>query len=96
MVLKEQFVTTEILEIFHQNVQNLRNKNVNLKILLHNNLSTIDVLSFTEHWVFEDYTICNNLPNLSLISKHHSKSRKYGCSGMYVCKYVLCMYNPIY
>jgi hypothetical protein len=70
------------LKIFHQNVQSLRNKKVNLKILLHKNLSTIDVLGFTEHWLFEDETSCYNFPNLSLVSKHRRKGIKYGGSGI--------------
>ena len=47
-------------------------------------MSTIDVLGFTEHWLFEDEISCYNLPNLSLVSKHCRKSRKNGSSGMYV------------
>lgn len=42
------------LNIFQQNVHSLRNKKVNLEILLRNNLSTVDVLGFTEHWLLED------------------------------------------
>jgi len=62
----------------------LWNKKVNLKILLRTNLFTIDVLGFKENWFYEDEISCYNSPNLSLVSKHHRKSRKNGGSGMYV------------
>lgn len=41
------------LNNFQQNAHSLRNKMVNLEILLHN-LSTVDVLGFAEHWLLED------------------------------------------
>jgi len=49
-------------------------------------LSTIDVLDFTEHWLFEDETSCYNLPNLSLVKKHQRKSTKWW--------FRYTMYNP--
>jgi hypothetical protein len=51
------------LKIFHQNVHSVRNKKVNIKILLYKNLSTVDVLGVTEHWLLEDEISCYNLPN---------------------------------
>lgn len=37
------------INIFQQNVHSLGNKKVSLEILLHNNLSAVDVLGFAEH-----------------------------------------------
>jgi len=48
------------LNIFQQNVHSLRNKKINLEILLHNNLSTVDVLGFAEQWLLEDEISCYN------------------------------------
>ena len=50
------------LQIFHQNVHSVRNKKVNLKILLYNNFSTVDVLGVIEHWLLENEISCYNLP----------------------------------
>jgi len=47
------------LNIFQQNAHSLRNKKVNLEILLHN-LSTVNVLGFAEHWLLEDEISCHN------------------------------------
>jgi len=69
---------------FPPNVQSLRNKKFNLKILLRINLFTIDVLGSKENSFYEDEVRCYNLPNLSLVSKHYRKSRKNGGSGMYM------------
>jgi hypothetical protein len=51
------------LKIFHQNVHSVRNKKVNLKMLLYNILSTVDVLGVIEHWLLEDEISCYNLQN---------------------------------
>ena len=48
--------------IFPQRVQSLGYEKDNLKILLHINLSTIDVFGFTEYWLFGDEITCYNLP----------------------------------
>lgn len=48
------------LNIFQQNVHSLKNKKVNLEILLLSNLSTVDVLRFGEHWLFEYEISCYN------------------------------------
>jgi len=58
---------------------------VNFKIQLHINLSTKDVLDFKQYRSFENEIICCNLPNLSLVSKHHRKSRKEDVSFLYIC-----------
>jgi len=46
------------LNIFQQNVHSLRNKKVNLEILLHN-LSTVDVLGFAQLWLLEYEISCH-------------------------------------
>lgn len=48
------------LKIFQQNAHSPGNKKVNLEILLRNNLSTVDVLRFAEHWLLEDEISCYN------------------------------------
>jgi DNA mismatch repair ATPase MutL len=71
---KKQYLRDDIhsnkksLKIFHQNTRSLRNKMVNLKILLNTNLLNIDVFGFTEHWLIDDEISCYNLPNLSLVN----------------------------
>jgi hypothetical protein len=77
------------LNIFHQNVQSLGNKKVNLKILLNTNLLNIDVLGVTEHWLIDDEISCYNLPNFSLVSKYCRQNKRNGGSCIYVRSNIL-------
>ena len=43
------------LSVWHQNIQNVGNKQIEIALLLKSNLKNIDVLCFTEHWLKEDY-----------------------------------------
>jgi hypothetical protein len=92
---KKQYLRDDIrsnknsLKMFHQIIRSLRNKKVNLEILLNTNLLNIDVLGFTEHWLIDDEISCYNLPNFSLVSKYCRHNKRYGGSCIYVRAYIL-------
>jgi hypothetical protein len=77
------------LNIFHQNIQSLRNKKVNLEILLNTNLLSIDVLGFTEDWLIDDEISCYNLPACSLVNKYCRQNKRNGGSCIYVRSNIL-------
>ena len=41
------------LKVFHYNIQSLRNKKLNVEVMLDNELKHIDILCITEHWLEE-------------------------------------------
>jgi hypothetical protein len=77
------------LNFFHQNIQSLRNKKVNLKILLNTNLLSLDVLGFTEHWLIDVEISSYNLPNFSLVRKNCRQNKRNGSSCIYVRSNIL-------
>ncbi|PNF35448.1 hypothetical protein B7P43_G04120 [Cryptotermes secundus] len=72
------------IQIFHQNVQSLNNKKLNIDILLSDKELDSDVLCITEHWLSEKEIGYYNFDNYSLISKFCRENKKNGGSCIYV------------
>jgi hypothetical protein len=52
--LKYNSKISTCIQVFHQNVQSLNNKKLNIDVLLTDNTLEMDVLRITEHWMGED------------------------------------------
>ena len=72
------------INIFHQNIQSLRNKKVNLEILIQNSLHDVDIIGLTEHWLNENEMDYYNLPRYTLISKYCRRTKNNGGSCIFV------------
>ncbi|PNF26089.1 hypothetical protein B7P43_G04923 [Cryptotermes secundus] len=72
------------IQIIHQNVQSLRNKKLNIEVLLTNKMLESDILCITEHWLDEREIGYYNFENYSLISKFCRKNKLHGGSCIYV------------
>ncbi|MDR2880066.1 MAG: endonuclease/exonuclease/phosphatase family protein [Fusobacteriales bacterium] len=72
------------LSVLHQNVQSLKNKLLELDMVLKLSLGDIDVLCFTEHWVKEDYLNLIHIDQYKLVSYFSRKKHEHGGSCIYV------------
>jgi len=72
--------------ILHQNIQSMRNKLLDLDIVLKLRVQNIDVLCFTEHWMKEDYITTVHIDQYKLVSHFGRKNHKHGGSCIYAKK----------
>ena len=72
------------ISIMHQNLQCLRNKKYELKILMNNELQDLDILCFTEHWLKQDEICSHQIENFNLSSSFCQSSYKTIGTAIYV------------
>jgi len=82
------------LSILHQNIQSIRNKLIEIDLVLKSDLKNIDVLCFTEHWLKEDYLKLISIEQCVLVSHFSRKQHNHGGSCTYVGKNI-CVKNLI-
>jgi hypothetical protein len=73
-----RLVSHYVKSVFHQNVQSLKNKVLEVDVLLQTELSYVNVLCFTEHWQKEQQIVYMNFMQFKLPNSF--------CRGMYLCK----------
>jgi hypothetical protein len=75
--------------VLHQNIQSIRNKLLDIDLVLKARIKNIDVLCFTEHWIQEDYLTTIQIDQYKLVSHFGRKIYKHGGSCIYVKKSIL-------
>jgi len=75
--------------VLHQNIQSMRNKLLDIDLVLKAREKNIDVLCLTEHWVQEDYLTTIQIDQYKLVSYFGRKTHKHGGSCIYVKKSIL-------
>lgn len=76
--------TSSNIKIFHQNVQSLGNKKLNLEAFISEKSCNFDVMCITEHWLGNNELELYNLNNFTLMSKFCRKNKKHGGSCIFV------------
>jgi hypothetical protein len=64
----------------------MRNKLLELDLVLKSRVHNIDVLCFTEHWIKEDYLTTIQIDQYKLVSHYGRKNNNHGGSRIYVKK----------
>jgi hypothetical protein len=82
-ILKNGKKTSTNIQILHQNLQSLRNKKLNVEVILTDKTLKPDVLCFTEHWLHDNEIGYFNFENYSLVSKFCRKNKLHGGSCIY-------------
>ena len=72
--------------VLHQNIQSMRNKLLDIDLVLKVREKNIDVLCLTEHWIQEDYLTTIQIDQYKLVSYFGRKTHKHGGSCIYVKK----------
>ena len=73
---------------FHQNVQSVNNKVLELNMILQTELGEVDVLCLSEHWLKEDYIKLINIDDFKLTSKFSRSNSTHGGTCTYVKQYL--------
>lgn len=76
--------TSSNIKIFHQNVQSLGNKKLNIEAFISEKSCNFDVMCITEHWLGNNELELYNLNNFTLMSKFCRKNKKHGGSCIFV------------
>jgi hypothetical protein len=76
------------LSVLHQNLQSIRNKQIEIYLILKSSLRNIDVLCFTEHWVKDDYLKLIQIDKYKLVSYFSRKNYNHGGSCMFKKMYI--------
>ena len=74
----------KFVNIMPQNIQCLRNKIPELDILINNNISNIDILCVTEHWLRKSEYSFYILPNYQLASIFCRTTHRGGGTAIYI------------
>jgi exonuclease III len=74
--------------ILHHNVQNLKNKLLELTVLLQTDLKNVDILCFIKHWLKEDQFGLINIESFKLVSNFSRIRNEHGGSCIYVKEYL--------
>jgi exonuclease III len=69
-------------------VQSLKNKLLELTVLLQSDLKNVNILCFTEHWLKEDQLELTNIEHFNLVSKFSRIRNEHGGSCTYVKEHV--------
>jgi hypothetical protein len=70
--------------VLHQNMQSMRNKVLDLDLVLKSKVQNIDVLCLTEHWIKGDYLTTVRIEQYKLVSHFGRTNHNYGGSCIYV------------
>jgi hypothetical protein len=84
---KKDLISSEIV-ILHHNIQSLSNKLLELDLLLQSDLTNVNILCFTEHWLKEDKLRLTNISHFNLVSNFSRIRNGHGGSCIYVRKYL--------
>jgi hypothetical protein len=74
--------------VLHQNIQSIRNKLLELDLVLKSRVQNTDVLCFTEHWIKEDYLTSIHIDQYKLVNYFGRKNHNHGGSCIFVKKKV--------
>jgi len=76
------------VSIFHQNVQSVRNKVLELNMIIQTELNEVDVLCLSEHWQKKDYIQLINFNDFNLSSNFSRNKSTHGGTCIYVRYYL--------
>jgi len=79
---------TAVVSIFHQNVQSINNKLLELNIILQTELTEVDVLCLSEHWLREEYIELISIDEFKLTSNFSRSKSIRGGTCIYVKHYL--------
>jgi hypothetical protein len=83
---KRQVLTSNELLIIHHNVQSLRNKLLELIVLLNTEFIDLDILCFSEHWLNDEEIRTLNIEHYKLVDNFSRISRSGGGSCIWIRK----------
>jgi hypothetical protein len=78
---------TDVVSLFHHNVQSINNKLLELKLILQTELAEVDVLCLSEHWLWEEYIKLISIDEFKLASNFSRSKSSHGGSSIYVEHY---------
>lgn len=78
------------ITLMHQNVQCLRNKTLEIEVMLNYDLQAVDIFCCTEHWLNAKEINLYNIQNFKLTSSFCRSAYKNGGSAIFVKQHLLC------
>jgi exonuclease III len=79
---------TAVVSIFHQNVQSIKIKLLELNVILQTELEEVEVLCLSEHWMREEYIKFISIDEFKLTSNFSRSKSIHGGSCIYVKHYL--------
>ena len=77
-----------MVSVFHQNVQSINNKLLELDVILQTELEKVDILCLSEHWLREEYIKLISINEFKLASNFSRSESSHGGTCMYVKHYL--------
>ena len=80
---------TSVVSVFHQNVQSINNKLLELDVTLQTELQKVDILCLSEHWLREEYIKLISINEFKLTSNFSRSESSQGGTCIYVSSFPL-------
>jgi exonuclease III len=77
-----------VVTVFHQNVQSINNKLLELNVIVQTELEKVDVLCLSEHWLREEYIKLISINEFKLTSNFSRSESIHGGTCIYVKHYL--------
>ena len=77
-----------MVSVFHQNVQSINNKLLELDVILQTELEKVDILCLSEHWLREEYIKLISINEFKLTSNFRRSESSQGGTCIHVKHYL--------